>query len=116
MIINWEKFIAENIFLSEAVIYLSLGLLKGRQSFRKRFQPSKREHLALQNMKFLHFFIFVGQFFAILDADPSTKIHADRDSGSRSATLEKIKGTVSRDRNKVWHQEEEKGQCNGDLK
>jgi hypothetical protein len=28
----------------------------------------------------------------------------------------KIKGTVSRDRNKVWHQEEEKGQCNGDLK
>jgi hypothetical protein len=62
---NLKKLIAEkNIFLSDVAIYLSLGLHKRRrrQSFRKSFQPSKREHLALQNMKFLHFFIFVGHF------------------------------------------------------
>jgi hypothetical protein len=62
---NWQKFTAGKkliFFLSKIAIYLSLGLHKGRPSYKK---PSalKREHPALQNMKFLDFFsIFVGHF------------------------------------------------------
>jgi hypothetical protein len=36
----------------------------------------KREHPALQNMKFLNFFLFLWVIFALLDPDP------DSESGS----------------------------------
>ncbi len=36
----------------------SLGLHKGRPSYRKSLQPSKREHPTLQSMKFLNPFCF----------------------------------------------------------
>jgi hypothetical protein len=49
-----------------AVYFLSLGPHEGRLSFRRSLEPLKREHPALQNMKFLHFFLF----FALLDPDP----------------------------------------------
>jgi hypothetical protein len=58
---NWEKFIVEiffHIFLgSKIAIYLSLGLPTG-------------DHPALQNMKFLNFFLFLWVIFALLDPDP----------------------------------------------
>ncbi len=46
------------IFLkSKIAIYLSLSLHKGPPSERRSFQHfKKREHPALQNIKFLHFF------------------------------------------------------------
>ncbi len=33
----------------------------------------KREHLALQNMKFSNCFLFPGYFFALLDPDPDSE-------------------------------------------
>jgi hypothetical protein len=76
------KFTIEKIFGSKITIYISLGLHKGRPSYSYIFgsflpswiririsklqkKPSalKREHPALQNMKFLNFFpIFVVHF------------------------------------------------------
>jgi hypothetical protein len=46
----------------------------------------KREHPALQNMKFLYFYLFLCVIFAILDPDPATQINADP-CGSGSKTL-----------------------------
>jgi hypothetical protein len=37
----------------------------------------KREHPALQNMKFLYFFLFLWVIFALLDPDPAIPINAD---------------------------------------
>jgi hypothetical protein len=62
------------IFLSETTIYLSLGLRKGRQSYRRSLSALKREHPALQNMKFFIFYTFVGHFL-------------DQDSGNGSTDL-----------------------------
>jgi hypothetical protein len=45
---------------SKTTIYLSLGLRRGRPSYRRVLQLSKRECSALQNMKFLNFFYFIG--------------------------------------------------------
>jgi hypothetical protein len=53
--------------------YLSLGLHKGCPSYRRSL---KREHPALQNIKFLNFFLFLWVIFALLDPDP------DFESGS----------------------------------
>ncbi len=39
----------------------------------------KREHPAIQNLKFLHFFLFLWLIFALLDSDPdpATQINGD---------------------------------------
>ncbi len=59
----WKKFTAENYKNSKTTIYLFLGLQKERPSYRQSLQPSKREHPALQNRKFLNFFYkFCGSF------------------------------------------------------
>ncbi len=52
------------LLLSKTTIYLSLGIHKGRPSYRRSLQASalKREHSALQNMKFHKFFLFLGHF------------------------------------------------------
>jgi hypothetical protein len=50
-----QKFI---YFISKSAIYLSLCLHQGPSSERRSFQHYKREHPALQNMKFLNFFYF----------------------------------------------------------
>jgi hypothetical protein len=41
----------------KTTIYLSLGLYRGRPSYRRSLQLSKRECSALQNMKFLNLFL-----------------------------------------------------------
>jgi hypothetical protein len=60
---NFKEFTAKkfDIFLSVA-IFSSLGL-------KLQEEPSahKREHPALQNMKFLDFFLFLWASFALLD-------------------------------------------------
>jgi hypothetical protein len=55
-----KKFKAEKKIWIKTTIFLSLGLYKGRPSYRRSLQPSKVkiEHPALQNM----IFFFVGQF------------------------------------------------------
>jgi hypothetical protein len=56
-------------FGSKTTIYLSLGLHKGRL-FQKKPSALKREHPALQNMKFLNFFLLLWVIFALMDPDP----------------------------------------------
>jgi hypothetical protein len=55
---------------------------------KQQEEPSalKREHPAIQNMKFLQFFLFLWVIFALLDPDPATQINPDP-YGSVSATL-----------------------------
>jgi hypothetical protein len=52
----WPKFY---LFWLEIAIYLSLGLLKRRPSYRRSLQPSKRKHRTLQKMKFINIFVFL---------------------------------------------------------
>ena len=78
-------------FLHQKIaIYLSLGLHKGRPSYRKSLHPSKENIQYLQNIKILDFFLFLWVIFALLDPDPdpATQINADP-CGSGSETLEK---------------------------
>jgi len=44
---------------------------------------SKREHPALQNMKFLIFFLLLWVIFAILDPDPDSKYGTNPDPRTR---------------------------------
>jgi hypothetical protein len=54
-----KKNTAEIIFfISKIVIYLSLGLIKGRPSYRKKPSALKREHPAL------HLFFFNSESFS----------------------------------------------------
>ncbi len=72
---NWKKFTTETkfsyFFDKKFSIYLSLGFHKGRQIYRR---PSalKREHPAVQNMKFLDFFLFCELRIQNPDPDPLT--------------------------------------------
>ncbi len=72
-------------FLSKIAIFLSLGLHKGRPSYRRNLQPSKENiYVALQKLKFINFFsIFVGHF-----CPPGSR------SGSRDPT-ESVPGSGS---------------------
>ncbi len=62
---NWNKFTAgKNLifFLSEIPIYLSLGLHKGRSSYRRSLQLTKENIQHFKKYNFLTFSIFVGHF------------------------------------------------------
>ncbi len=68
----------KGIFLrSKTTIYLSLGLHKGRPSYKRTLL--KREHPAFQNMIFLKFFFVCGSFLPswiriqIPNTDPDPK-------------------------------------------
>jgi hypothetical protein len=58
--------------------YLSLGLHESIRTSKLQEKPSalKREHLALQNMKFLNLFSFLV-IFALLHPADKKRIHAD---------------------------------------
>jgi hypothetical protein len=68
----------QNIFLKQKLqfttaLYLSLRLHKGRPSkLQEKSSALKKEHPALQNMKFLYFFLFWWVIFVLLDSDPLT--------------------------------------------
>ncbi len=59
-------------FLSKTTIYLSLGLHKGRPSYKRSLQL-KREHPTLQNLKFLKNFLLLWVIVALLVPDPDSK-------------------------------------------
>ncbi len=69
-----------------AGLWIRIDLMRIRIRIRIQLQekPStlKREHSALQNMKILHFILFLRVIFALLDPDPdpATQINADPDS------------------------------------
>ncbi len=73
-----------NFYFSKIAIYLSLGLHKGRPSYRKSLQPS-REHPILKNMKILDFFLFLWVIFALLDPDPDPQFECWSGSGSSNS-------------------------------
>jgi hypothetical protein len=53
-------------FWSKIAIFLSLGLHKGRPSYRRKPSALKREQIALQTMNFLIFFQFFRAIFALM--------------------------------------------------
>ncbi len=67
---TWRKYSWNFIIflIKKNAIYLSIGLQKGRPSYK----PSalKREHPVLQKIKFISCFIFFGVIFALPDPDP----------------------------------------------
>jgi hypothetical protein len=83
-----QKFTAETFyiyifFITKHTIYLSLDLPKGGPSYREAFSPpNSSEHPAFQNMKILHFFLFLWVIFALLDPDPdpATQTNVDPDA------------------------------------
>jgi hypothetical protein len=89
---NWKKLQLKKkliFFLgSKTTIYLSLGLHKGGQSYRRSLQPSKKNIQHYKTWKLSTFFIFLWVIFPLLDPDPdpATQINADP-CGSGSETL-----------------------------
>ncbi len=77
--IQIQGFVGKNLifFWSKIAIYLSVGLHKGRPSYRRSLQPQK----STSDMKFLNFFLFFWVIFALLDPDQS---------GSGSETLKLV--------------------------
>ncbi len=72
---------------SKIAIYLSLGLHKGRPSYRRSLQPSKENIQHFKTWKLCIFFYFYGSFLPSwirirnlnADPDPATQINADPD-------------------------------------
>jgi hypothetical protein len=74
-----KKFAAENvlhIFLIKKCNLLipSLGLYKGRPSYRRSLHPSKKKTSSTQNLNFLH---FCGSFWPSWIRNQPTKMNAD---------------------------------------
>jgi hypothetical protein len=61
----------KNLQLKKIAIYSSQTSVKDVQATGKA-SALKREHPALQNMKFRNFFLFLWVIFAFLDPDPLT--------------------------------------------
>jgi hypothetical protein len=79
-----------NFFLSKMEIYLSLGLPKGRPSYKRSLQPPQESIQHFKTCKFVTFFYFCGSFSALLDPDPdpATQISAaPYGSGSTTQNL-----------------------------
>ncbi len=87
---SWKKVTAEkkfNFFLSKTTIYLSLGLHKGRPSYRRSLQLSKENIQHFKTCNFWIFFYFCGSFLPSwiriqiripnTDPDPLTWLNPD---------------------------------------
>ncbi len=62
---NWKKFTAEKNLIfcgAKITIYLSLGLHKGRPSYKRSLQLSKENIQHFKTWNFLNFFYFCGSF------------------------------------------------------
>ncbi len=66
-------------FWAIVLIYLSLGIHKGRQGYRRSLHPQKITFI-LQDIKFLNFLKFSCVIFALLDPDPADQCVVDPDS------------------------------------
>jgi hypothetical protein len=81
---NWKKNLKLKIFV---IIFFSSKIatnwasIKDVQATGEAFSPQRREHPAIQNMKFLYLFLFLWVIFALLDPgpEPATQINADTD-------------------------------------
>ncbi len=60
------KFFFLIIFLSKLAICLSQGRHKGLSKLQEKLSALKREHPALQKIKFINFFLFLWIIFALL--------------------------------------------------
>jgi hypothetical protein len=58
----------KNIFFKSRKLLIPLGLRKGRRNYWRSLHLIK-EHSALQNMKFLYFFLLLWVIYALLDPD-----------------------------------------------
>jgi hypothetical protein len=65
---------------------------------QKKPSAHKREHPALQNMKFLSFFLLLWVIFALLDPDP----YPDSEYGSGSASADPIEFGYNSDPGQPW--------------
>ncbi len=82
------------LFWSKIPINLSLGLQKGSLSYRRSHQPSKKEHPALQNMKFRNLFtfsVFLGPFCPPGSGSSNPNYFNSDPCGSGSETLDLTK-------------------------
>jgi hypothetical protein len=83
-----KKFTTRNliyIFWIKNAIYLSLGLHKGRPSYRRSLQPSKVNIQHFKRWKFCSFFNFFFVIFPLLDPDPDPQFVCGSGSGSNSS-------------------------------
>ncbi len=67
----WPK-IEKILKLKKIAIYLSLGLYKGRPSYRRNFSFQKKASSNSKNMKFHYCFLFLLVIFPLLDPDPQS--------------------------------------------
>jgi hypothetical protein len=70
---NWKKFTAGkkfNFFGTKNYYLPTLSLRTSR--LQKKPSALKKEHPALQSMKFLNFFLLLLAIFALLDPDPDS--------------------------------------------
>jgi hypothetical protein len=65
------------LFRSKIAIYLSLGHLKRTSKLKEKPSALKGEHLALQKMKFINFFLFLWVILALLDPKPNPNADPD---------------------------------------
>ncbi len=74
---------SQYFFWSKIAVYLSLGLHKGHQSYRRSLQPSKQniQHFKTWNV----FFLFLWAIFALLDPDSPSQCGS---GSSRSKSLQ----------------------------
>jgi hypothetical protein len=70
-----EKYEQLYVLIKNAIFFF-LGPL-GLPSYRRNPQPPQREHLAIQNKKFLHFLFFCGPFLAIAESGSQTQLNPD---------------------------------------
>ncbi len=67
----WKKF---KIFWLRIGIYLSIGLYKGRPSYRRSLLPSKENIQHFKTQKFLNFFLFLWVIFCPLGSRSGFRI------------------------------------------
>jgi hypothetical protein len=82
-----KQFSFKNIIFvyKKIAAFLFLGLREGLSIYRRSLQPFQREHPALQNMKFLTFFLINFTFvdhFALLDPNPTDQNESESGSAS----------------------------------
>jgi hypothetical protein len=79
-----KKIVSNLFFYIKNCIYLYLGLLKGRRSYRKSVQPSKENIQHLKKWNWLTFFLQMWVIFALLDLDPDPSSDCESGSGDGS--------------------------------